>query len=65
MEKLEWRYPRYYRFLCPNLWRFNTLTRYRFVMVKPVEALSKAVLKRLGMAESTTPCMMFSSQSML
>ena len=34
-------------------------------MAKPVEALSKAVLKRLGMAESTTPCMMFSSQSML
>lgn len=32
-------------------------------MVKPVEELSNAVLKRLGVVENTTRCMIFSSQS--
>lgn len=34
----------------------------RFVIVKPVEALSKAVLNRLGITDENTKCMMFSSQ---
>lgn len=55
--------------VCSNMCKIRRLNRLgankisRFVIVKPVEALSKAVLHRLGITDENIKCMMFSSQT--